>query len=342
MKVLVYTAIGELTIEEFPDPKPARGEVRVRVSATGICGSDIHGFLGHQARRQPGLILGHETLGIIDEVGDGVDAELVGKRVSVNPLISCGVCPPCRAGRQNVCVSWKLLGLDRTHGGFAEAVVVPQRNVHPLPDSVSDCAAVMVEPLANAFHILSMIPGSAGLLPTAVLFGAGTLGSCILTVALARGLNILAVSEPNPRRAEVARRLGAPRVFNPKDVDFAEQIRKLTDGRGVEVAIDAVGRQVTRTTAAAVTSRGGTVLLLGLDEGPTTFDFADVLRRELRLQCSYAYTESDFAAALDFVVQGRADFGPYTDIVPLEAGQQAFERLIGDPGDRLKIALTPL
>ncbi len=306
------------------------------MSATGICGSDLHGFLGHSARRQPGLILGHETMGRVTEGDD----DIVGKRVSVNPLIACGHCSACRAGRHNCCPTWRLLGMDRTHGGFAESIVAPRRNVHPISDSVSDAAAVMVEPLANAFHILSMIPMTAGLLPTAVIVGGGTLGACILSVALARGIQVLAVSEPNSLRAGAVLELGASRVLDPRAVDVVKEVMSMTDGLGVSVAVDAVGSDLTRNTAASLVCRGGTALLLGLDEGPTSFNFFDLVRREVRLQTSFAYTEHDFAQALAFVVSGEVDFSAWTDVFPLERGQEAFETLASSPGDRLKVALS--
>lgn len=341
MKALVYTAPCELTMQEVEEPRPGPGEVLVRVGMTGICGSDMHGFLGHSARRKPGLILGHETLGIVAEAGEGVDRSLIGKRVSVNPLISCGRCAACAAGRQNVCADWRVLGLDRTHGAFAEAVCVPAGNALPLPDHVPDAAAVMIEPLANAVHLLSLAPASGGLFPSAAIFGGGTLGVAILSVARARGIRAVAVVEPNPRRARVAETLGAEQVLDPKAGDAAEEIMKRTDGRGVDLAIDAVGRESVRQQAAASVARGGTVLLLGLDAGATTLDFIDLIRREVCLQCSFTYTNQDYADAFDLVARGAVDFGPWTDVLPLADGQRAFEFLHADPGDRIKIALKP-
>jgi len=337
MKALVYTALKTVEIQDRPEPIPGPDEVKIRISATGICGSDVHGFLGHSSRRLPGLTLGHETVGhVVEESGP-----LLGARVSVNPLISCGHCAACVSGRHNCCASWRLLGLDDTQGAFAEYVVVPRRNVHILPDSVSDASAVMVEPLANAIHILSMIPVSAGLLPTVAILGGGTLGACILSVARVRGLNVVAVSETDPMRAIVARLLGATQVIDPLALDFASEVMAATDGAGVTVAVDAVGNSTTRNTAAKIVSKGGTALLLGLDEGPTSFDFFDLIRREVRLQTSFAYTERDFAEALSFVNAGRANFEPWTDVMRLEEGQQAFDRLTQSRGDRIKIALAP-
>lgn len=337
MKALVYTAVRTVEVHEVDMPVAGPTEVLVRVGATGICGSDIHGFLGHSSRRMPGLILGHETVGIIEEG----DESLLGKRVSVNPLITCMLCPACRAGRHNNCLNWRLLGMDQTHGGFGEYVTVPRRNVHPIPDSVHDEKAVMVEPLANAFHILSMIPQSAGLAPTAVIVGGGTIGACIYAVAQARGLQILAVSEPNPKRQAILEALGCRRVIDPRSTDVADTILAETNGQGVSLAIDAVGSSVTRNTCAKLVSRGGTALLLGLDEGTTSFDFFDLVRREVRLQTSFAYTEQNYAEALDFVVNGAVDFTPWTTSMPTEQGQQAFETLVNSPGQYLKIALVP-
>ena len=341
MKALVYTALKTLEMQELEAPTAKESEVLVRVCATGICGSDVHGFLGLQKRRQPGLVLGHETMGVVEKVGKGADESLLGKRVSINPMLACHKCRACSEGRHNVCANWELIGMDRKNGAFAEWVAVPARNVHVLPDEVSDAAAVMIEPLANAFHLVKHIPAHAGLLPTAVIFGCGTLGAAILSVAKARGVQIIAQIEPNPMRAEVAKKLGAPKVLNPREVDVVEEIMQLTDGRGVDVAMDAVGLQITRDACAHGVTRGGTALLLGLDEDKTTFDFSVILRREVRLQCSYCYSESDFAEAFRFVCSGAADYLPWTDIVPMEEGQSAFERLHRNPEDRLKIVLTP-
>ncbi len=336
MKALVYTKVGALELQEVPEPEVGPGEVLVRVSLTGICGSDVHGFLGHSARRQPGLVLGHETLGVVQ---DG-DPELAGRRVSVNPLIGCGTCRACRAGRQNVCSTWRLLGLDRTQGGFAEWVSVPRRNVIPLPDHVSDAAAVMIEPLANAIHLLAKAPREARPFPKTALLGGGTLGACILSVALLQGFEVVLVAEPNPRRAEVARALGAQQVCGGQEQEVMDILATACPG-GVDVAVDAVGKQATRQLSARALCRGGTALLLGLDDGPTSFDFHDLIRREVRLQTSFAYTESDFQAAFDLVDQRRVDFEEWTDVVSIVSGQAAFDKLVRDPEDRLKIALRP-
>ncbi len=341
MKALQYSAIRTVEWIDLPDPDPKPGEVRVRVLGTGICGSDVHGFLGLQARRQPGLVLGHETVGIVDAVGDTVASSWIGKRVAVNPLVSCQRCKNCLAGRHSVCESWFLIGMDQVPGAMAQWFTIPERNVRALPAHVDDNAAVMIEPLANAVHLLSHVPEYAGTFPSIVVVGGGTLGASTLVAAKARGWKVVAVVEPNPGRAAAMRALGAPRTIDPRHEDPVAVIRELTDGRGPEVVADCVGRAITRRMGSDAVARGGTVLLLGLDEGPTEFDFFDLIRREVRLQCSYTYRDVDFADAMGLVASGAANFGPWTDRVPMGDAQSAFDRLVADPGDRLKIVLVP-
>lgn len=341
MKALVMTAFHRVEVLERDYPRPQPGEVVIRTGATGICGSDMHGFHGRSPRRQPGLVLGHETHGWVHETGAGVDAALKGQRVSVNPLVSCERCEMCRQGRQNVCLDWYLLGMDQVPGGMAEYFKVPARNLIPLPDHVDEGEAVMIEPLANAVHLLAHAPAHHGLYPTAAIWGGGTLGIAILCVCRERGVRVLAVVEPNPRRAAVAKQLGAETLLDPQSQDAVAEIRRMTGGRGVDLGLEAVGIPVTRQQTAAALVKGGTALLLGLDAPETTFDMTDAVRRELRLQCSYGFNHHDYAEAFKLVAGSTVKLKPWIDVMPLSEGQAAFERLSKDPGDRVKIALKP-
>src|SRR5262249_26469450 len=145
----------------------------------------------------------------------------------------------------------------------------------------------------------------------------------------------------NPERAKVAKALGAENVINPKEGDAVEKIRQLTGGRGVDLGIEAVGIEITRQQSAAALVKGGTALYLGIDHGPTTLDFTDRVGREIRVQCSYAYTNRDYLEAFNLIATGAVNFEPWIDVVPLADGQKAFDRLITDPRDRIKIALKP-
>lgn len=341
MKALLYSAVRTLELVDVPMPIPASGEVRIRIAATGICGSDLHGYLGLQARRQPGLVLGHETVGSVESVGHGVHDGIVGQRVSVNPLVTCGKCPMCLAGRQSVCDNWYLIGMDLIPGAMAEYVCVPSRNAILIPDGVSDEAAVMIEPLANGVHLLGHVPQHAGAFPDVLILGGGTLGAATLAVAVARGWNVVGVVEPNPMRAAVMLKLGAPRVFDSRSATIEQEILDVTSGKGPSVIADCVGRSAARQLACKIAAKGSTILLLGMDEGITEIDFIHLVRREVRLQTSYTYTAQDYQFALQLTASKKANFEKWTDTAPLANGMNQFERLITNPEDRLKIALVP-
>lgn len=341
MRALYLAATRKVELRGMDQPQAGAGEVLVKVAATGICGSDMHGFVGRSPRRQPGLVMGHETHGHVAVCGSGVDPALKGQRVAVNPLVACGQCEMCRAGRQNVCLDWYLIGMDQVPGAFAEYVKLPARQVLPLPASVGEGDAVMIEPLANAVHLVGHAPVHAGLFPTAAIWGGGTLGIATLVIARLRGIRVVAVIEPNSKRAAVAKELGAETTLDPKSQDVVAEIKKLTGGRGVDLSFEAVGFPICRQQSAAALVRGGTALLLGIDHPETQFDFTDLVRREIRLQCSYAYTNRDFLEAFNLVAGGQIKLERWIDILPLEEGQAGFDRLANDPGDRVKIALKP-
>jgi len=203
MRALVYTAPHEVTLEDHVRPQPAAGECEIAVAAAGICGSDISGFLGHSRRRIPPLVLGHELVG--RRTADG-------KRVVANPLISCGRCAACLSGAQNLCVRWRLLGMDRTAGCYQEFVSVPETQVYEIPDELSDAQAVVGEPLANIVHLFRI----AAPLPffRMGIVGGGTMGSLALLTAKRLGVRDVLVEDVSDVRLETARRMGATVAAN--------------------------------------------------------------------------------------------------------------------------------
>lgn len=331
MNAVVYAGPHQMELRTVPEPVLGVGEVLVRVTATGICGSDISGFLGHSARRKPGLILGHEVVGEL----------LDGTRVVVNPLITCGQCRACRGGRQNCCPNWGLLGLDLRHGGYADFVAVPARNVRPLKASTSNLQAVMIEPLANAFHMARTAIGHTGPRPSALLLGGGTLGACTVAAAKAYGIEIGAVSEPSHGRRSIVQSLGVPVGIDPTQEDLGARVKDVFGPEGPDVVFECVGIAATRQQAALNVGSGGIAIYLGLHSNDTTLAFLDVVRRELRLQGSFAFSENDFLASAEYVEGGGIDFGPWTRYSPFADAQSAFELASSGPDDILKIALGP-
>ena len=334
MKALVYVAPERMEIQDLPAPEAAEGQVLLRVAATGICGSDVHGFLGHSARRKPGLVLGHEAVCIIADKHAAVRDWSVGQRVVVNPLDSCGTCAACMSGRQNLCENWSLLGLDRVQGTYAEFVAVPAKQVYALSDTLADEEAVFAEPLANIVHFfrttLSEIPDSL------TIFGAGPIGMLALALARLRGISQVCVIDRVDQRLEIARRLNADCVINSAREDAAAAVKKFCPG-GTEVVIDAVGVDATRRAAVASCRRGGRIVLIGMGDNEGGLPWIDLIRDEKSLLTTFAYTPRDFQTSLALLESRRLNLSAWSEVRPLEDGQASFTKMAHNPGGTLKL-----
>lgn len=337
MNALVYTGPGSLEIHQRPSPEPGQDEALVRVSLCGICGSDVHGFLGKSRIRVPPAVMGHEFVGRVEAVGADVDGVAPGERVVVQPLIGCGTCRFCRAGRSNVCPYRRLIGAHLP-GGFAEYVAVPESAVYALPDSLSDTAAALTEPLGNALHMLGLAP--SGVFGNVVVLGAGTLG--LLTAAVARfaGAHHVIVTDTQPHRLDVARRLGADVALDAGEPDTTATILETTNG-GADLVIEAVGIETTRRQAIEVAAPGGTVILLGNAEPESGLPVLDLVNREIVLRGSYSCTDEEFRRAIAMLADGRIDTEGWVEVTALDRGPEIFERLVSEPGDLMKVLLRP-
>jgi 2-desacetyl-2-hydroxyethyl bacteriochlorophyllide A dehydrogenase len=326
MRALVYTAPGKVQIEQRPRPEIQGREQEIAIEVAGICGSDISGFLGHSALRRPPLILGHEL------VGRRAD----GKRVVANPLVSCGKCQACISGAQNLCESWTLLGLGNTSGSFAEYVALPCTQVYEIPESLSSEQAILTEPLANIVHLFRIV-SPAPFFRLAIV-GAGTMGSLGLMVARRIGAKEILALDINDERLGIMKNLGASWTVNAARQDALAECQRFAP-RGFDVVIDASGSAAARQTAFDLCRAGGQVVLLGMATQRSEVNFVTSIRKEHRVAMSFAYTPLDFRRALDILIAGEIDLSRWTVKMPLEHGQQAFERMSREPGAVLKMIL---
>jgi 2-desacetyl-2-hydroxyethyl bacteriochlorophyllide A dehydrogenase len=338
MKALVYSAVKEMTVCDVPEPRPRAEQAVLKVIGTGICGSDMSGFLGHSARRQPPLILGHEVLGTVVCAPPGDWPFREGDRVVANPIQACGACAMCRSGQGNLCPDWKLLGMDREEGAFAEYVAVKADNLFPMRSDVTDQQAVMVEPLANGIHLFNLI--NRHKFGSLAILGAGTQGILMLALARLHGYRDIIVVDTSPERLAIAERFGAEHRLNPLESDSTSDILKLTGG-GVDICIDAVGATATRVAAIDITRKGGEVMLLGLHDAVSALDINLIVRKEIRFQGSFAFTSEDFQTSKRLIESGDISIVDWTETWPLESGQAAFDQLTSAPGSVLKILLKP-
>jgi len=334
MKAIVWQGPERMAIEDRPDPPdPAPGDVILRPEAVGICGSEIEGYLGHMGNRTPPLVMGHEFAGTVIAAGAGAD-EWVGRRVAVNPIESCGECRLCRTGNENICPRRTLIGIHSS-GAFADLVRAPAANARELPDGVSSRVGALVEPLANGVHAVRL--GLDGFeVENSIVLGAGTIGLVTLQAARLAGIPYVGVLELSEERRAQARALGADEVFG--DVGSAAEA---IGGMGADLVLDAVGAQATRAAALELVRPGGRAVYVGLAADDTTLGFHDVVRRQVTLQGSYAYTMADYDQAHQWLISGDASLGDLPDVLPLEDGPDMFARLAkGPPPAQVKVFLA--
>jgi 2-desacetyl-2-hydroxyethyl bacteriochlorophyllide A dehydrogenase len=323
MRALVYTAPGQVEIQEQPRPSAGAGDEEIAIQVAGVCGSDISGFLGHSALRKPPLVLGHELVGRRRD----------GRRVVANPLVSCGHCNACISGAQNLCDSWKLLGLGTTPGTFADYVALPATQVYEVPDSLTSEQAILAEPLANIVHMLRIVAPPPFF--RFAIVGAGTMGALALLASLRIGARDVLAVDVNDERLVIMRQLGASAVVN---VSGAEQANSAA-GVGYDVVLDASGSAAARQMAFVLCQPGGQVVLLGMGTQRSEVNFVTSIRKEHRVVMSFAYTPVDFRRSLDLLIAGEINLTPWTVRMPLERGQEAMERMSHNPGVALKMML---
>ncbi|MDH6194723.1 2-desacetyl-2-hydroxyethyl bacteriochlorophyllide A dehydrogenase [Mycobacterium frederiksbergense] len=338
MRALVYEAPRTMNMREEQRPAPGRGDVLIRVLYSGICGSELSGFLGQNSLRTPPQVFGHELSGYIEEIGADVPEQwAVGARVTANPLVSCGQCAYCVSARHQLCQRRLLLGASLP-GSNAEYVVVPAAALEAVPDGMDLRDASMAEPAACAVHAVSL--AEIGPASSALVVGAGPIGLFIIQVLRAHGVTRVLVTDRNDERRRMAAALGAIPVLGGEEQLLAE-VHAHT-GAGVQVAFDAAGTQDTRRICVAATAPGGKVMLVGLHTDETSLPVNTVIRNEIALCGVFAYTPSAFRTALSWLADGR--LGLRTGVVEadLADGPDWYQRLVaGDPAAKVLLRPAP-
>jgi alcohol dehydrogenase len=329
LKALVYTAPNEVRYRDEPDPVRADGEVTIAIDAVGICGSDMHAYHGHDPRRVPPMILGHELAGHIVE-GPGT-----GMRVTVNPLITCGTCEYCVGGRNNLCSRRTMIGMTR-HGGFAELMTIPTGSVIEVPQDMGMRETALTEPAATALHALDLATRALHRpLPEGrvLVLGGGAVG--LLTALLLRtyGCREVDLAETNPlRRASVAA-TGAARAFDP--LAAAPALARF------DLVVDAVGSKATRASALAAVKPGGVVLHIGLQDWASEIDMRRLTLAEITLIGTYTYSTADLRATVAALHRGAFGDLAWVEVRPLADGAAAFADLHHGRTAAAKIVLQP-
>jgi threonine dehydrogenase-like Zn-dependent dehydrogenase len=315
-------------------------EVLIKVAFSGICGSELSGYLGHNALRVPPLVMGHEFSGTIVALGSQAQAHYpaleVGVRVTANPLVYCGNCEPCRQGLNQLCANRRLIGAHRP-GTFAGYVSIPAQQVIPLPAQMPLEMGALAEPAACGVRIGELAGPVEG--EAALVLGAGTIGLFALQALLLLGARPVFIADLNPERLAAGAALGG-QPLDPRQAEVVKTIREATGGRGGAVSVDAVGAASTRAQCIAATRTSGTVILSGLHEETSAIPAADVIRREILLRGSFAYTPANFTRGVELLAQGAMRLEAWTTQAPLSEGGAWFDRLVEGTGVA-KVLLVP-
>jgi L-iditol 2-dehydrogenase len=343
MKALLLTEYKQMQVTDVDEPEVGPDDVLIQVEACGICGSDIHGYDGSTGRRIPPLVMGHEAAGTVVATGENVTDLAEGARVTFDSMVSCGKCHFCTDGHRNLCDNRMVLGVScgeyRRHGAFAERISVPRRIVYQLPDSLSFEHAALVEAVSVAVHATNVTPIELG--DTAVVVGAGMIGLLTLQAVRARGATQVIAVDLNDKRLAAAKELGADITLRGDQCDVAEEVRKLTHGRGADVAMEVVGATPTIKTAIESVRKGGNVCLVGNVAPTIELPLQSVVTREVSLHgtcgCNGEYPE-----CIDLMNRGIINVEPLiTAKISLADSPAWFERLhAGDP-DQMKVVVCP-
>ncbi len=330
MKALVYTGSLQVEFRDEPDPEPTGDQVLVKIKSSGICGSDMHAYHGHDARRVPPLILGHEAAGI------AMSGHYEGSAVAINPITTCGRCFDCLAGRTNLCKERDLIGM-RVAGAFAEYVAVSESSLIPVPTGLDLNKACLMEPTAVSLHSIALAekcllrPLSEA---SALVIGGGAIGLLAALILQQKGTREIVVSETSESRRDQVVRHCECSAFNPLDKDLPKQDH-------FDLVIDAVGSGATRADASKFVRPGGVISHIGLQDNEPGLDTRKLTLQEVIFIGNYTYTTTDLIAALTAIANNALGSLDWMDIRPLSSGAEAFRDLHQLDDVAPKIVLQP-
>jgi 2-desacetyl-2-hydroxyethyl bacteriochlorophyllide A dehydrogenase len=334
MKAMVLSGPSQMALEDVPTPKPGAGQVQVRVTHSGICGTDYKIYTGAIPVRYP-RIMGHEMIGVVADA-NGNDFRS-GERVIIDPELYCGACFHCRIGQTHLCPKGQLLGRD-SNGGFAEFLSAPASQVFRLPDAVTDQDAVLIQVLTTCLHSQRLTPIFAG--ESVAVLGLGVTGQLHAQIAKSRGASPLIGITRSADKREMAEKLGADITF-PGGPESIQKVREVTGGRGADVVIDTTGMLPVIADAIEMVRPGGRILLFGIitaKEG--ALPFYNLYFKEIQVINARVAKSEDYPDSIDLVKRGTVRLEPLvSNVMPFAELKTAIGMLASNNGQRMKIIL---
>lgn len=326
--------VVEIVSEPRASLQPGEAEVSFRIA--GVCGSDTHAMHGHHPQMTLPYYPGHEVVGIVENVGDGVDAALVGARVTPEPTLPCGTCKTCKRGHENVCENLQFFGCGFREGGMADTFTVRADRLHVVPEDFTDEQAILIEPLSTPVHAARL---AGDLSDRAVLIqGCGTIGLLMLAAARNAEARRIVMSDVLASKRTFAETLGADATVDARAEDFAEQVRSAL-GETADVVFDCVSIQSTVDAGLAVLAKAGKLVTVGIPTRPVTIPLAQVQDAQQSILGAATYVAEDYRIATEIIARGAVD----TDVMvsakyPFDRAAEAFAA--ASTGEQVKVVIT--
>lgn len=352
MKAALWYDKKDVRVEDIEEPKVTKDGVKIKVKWCGICGSDLHEYLGGPifipvgtphplSKNVAPVVLGHECSGEVVEIGEDVTKFKIGDRVVIEPIVACGKCPACKEGKYNLCTSLGFHGLCGSGGGLAEYTVFPEGFIHKIPDDMSYEQAALIEPMAVALHSIRIANFKVG--DTALVLGSGPIGLATIELLKAAGAKLIVVLQRKSIRQEYAKRAGADLVLDPNEVDIAEEVKKVTGGLGVDVAFETTGAKIGFDTGINSLKFEGTMVITSIWEKEVSFNPNSLVFSEKKIVGTLAYRH-EFPATIALMSDGRIKAEGYiTKKIALDdIVEEGFGTLTGpEKKKHVKILVTP-
>lgn len=336
MKALVYHGPKEMTWEDYKEPTITDNEVLIKVKSVGICGSDLHGYLGLTGRRIAPMVMGHEFSGEVSKIGSKVTKVAVGDRVTVQPIVACGKCEFCNEGYTNRCTDKKVFGVMDYDGALSEYVSADENLIFKLPDSMSFDEGSLIEPMSVSYsavkRLASVMEGKSVL-----VIGAGTIGYFASLWAKYFGAGKIFFSDIIQHRLDLVNKDHVDAVINAKDQDLVETLKSHNDGKKVDIIIEAVGLNSTVNQGLSVLSVGGTCLWIGNSQPTVEISMQQIVTTEVSIIGTYMFTHEEFGEVMSILDKKPFEF---TDVMsirePMSKATEVFNKVIENPDSILK------
>lgn len=340
MKALKYMGPGQLEIKEEKIPELKSGEVLLKVRACGICGSDVHGYLGLTGRRIPPMTMGHEFTAELVNMEESVKGRKKGDRVVVQPIHFCGKCENCKSGMTNMCLNKKFFGVLTENGAMAEYIAVPEKLVYALPSNITFEVGALTEPYAVAYGAVKKAESLEG--QNVLIIGAGTIGLCILQLVKLQNPAQIIVSDLSATRLQAAEAFGADRVLNPGETDYLETLTEYTEGNMIDTSIEAVGVETTANHSVKCLKVGGQSIWVGMSQKEMKINMQDIVCSARRVIGSFNYTHEEFGEVVSLLEQGKLQADQLiSKVISLGEVKEAMDVLHTRPDEFIKVIVEP-